>query len=149
MLALGKTFTLDPRLNADTIPIPGTRSFKLLLMNDKRWPWIILVPEFPDARDIEDVDHGGLEPVIGMLADLSRTLKEMGVCDSTNVATLSNVVTQLHWHVVGRREGDPNWPGPVWGYGKPVPYSPEEAQDFIDGFNAAWKRAIPSLRRLP
>ena len=149
MFGLGKTFTLDPRIAADTIAIPGTRPFKPLLMNDKRWPWIIIVPEFPDARDIEDIHHGGLEPIIGMLADVSKTLKEMNVCDSTNVGTLGNVVTQMHWHVVGRREGDPNWPGPVWGYGERFPYTSDEAKDFIDGFNAAWIRAIPFLRRLP
>ncbi len=149
MFGLSKTFSLDPRLEADTIAIPGQLHFTTRLMNDRRWPWIIVVPQVPDATDIEHLHHGGLEPLIGHLADISKTLKEMGVADSTNVGSLGNVVTQMHWHVVGRREGDPNWPGPVWGFGEREPYSKGDAKRFIDEFNEAWKRAVPFLRRLP
>ncbi len=149
MFGLSKTFVLDRRLEADTIAISGQSPFLTRLMNDRRWPWIIVVPQVPDAADIEDLGHGGLDPLISHLADISKTLKEMGVADSTNVATLGNVVTQMHWHVVGRREGDPNWPGPVWGYGERKPYLEDEAKRFVDEFNEAWKRAVPLLRRLP
>jgi diadenosine tetraphosphate (Ap4A) HIT family hydrolase len=34
-------------------------------------------------------------------------------------------VPQLHVHVLGRRADDPAWPGPVWGCGGPVAYTPE------------------------
>lgn len=43
-----------------------------------------------------------------------------------NVATLGNVVPQLHMHHVVRYKDDAAWPGPVWGNGKAVPYTPEE-----------------------
>jgi diadenosine tetraphosphate (Ap4A) HIT family hydrolase len=32
-----------------------------------------------------------------------------------NVGALGLLVPQLHLHVIGRREGDPCWPAPVWG----------------------------------
>ena len=129
--------------------LPGQHHFITRLMDDRRWPWIIVVPQIPDASDIDDIHRGGLESIVGHLADISKTLKEMGVADSTNVATLGNMVTQMHWHVVGRREEDPNWPGPVWGYGEREPYQQKETKQFIDEFGAAWKRAVPLLRRLP
>ena len=39
-----------------------------------------------------------------------------------NLGALGNIVRQLHVHVVARREGDPGWPGPVWGFGAAVAY---------------------------
>lgn len=44
-------------------------------------------------------------------------------CPRVNVASIGNLVPQLHLHVVGRRPGDACWPKPVWGnLGEPVPY---------------------------
>lgn len=43
-----------------------------------------------------------------------------------NIAALGNVVAQLHVHVVGRRQDDAAWPGPVWGVGIAEPYRPED-----------------------
>ena len=40
-----------------------------------------------------------------------------------NIGALGNLVPQLHVHVVGRRHGDPAWPGPVWGHSPAVPYA--------------------------
>jgi len=34
-----------------------------------------------------------------------------------NIGALGNIVPQLHLHLVGRHDGDPAWPGPVWGSG--------------------------------
>jgi diadenosine tetraphosphate (Ap4A) HIT family hydrolase len=46
------------------------------------------------------------------------------VVEKLNVGLLGNITPQLHAHVVGRRIGDPAWPGPVWGAGAPEPYAP-------------------------
>ena len=43
-------------------------------------------------------------------------------CSKINSAALGNIVRQLHVHIVARSEGDPGWPGPVWGYGMREPY---------------------------
>ncbi len=42
-----------------------------------------------------------------------------------NVAALGNMVPQLHLHHIVRFEGDPAWPGPVWGKQAPVAYTDE------------------------
>lgn len=128
---------LDPRLENDTMLIASGDAWQTRLMNDNRWPWIIVVPHAGDVQDIDDVQQDKLAALSDYLADISRALKKMGVCTSTNVATLGNVVTQMHWHVVGRREGDANWPEPVWGFETPLPYGKEEAEAFIDSFRKA------------
>jgi diadenosine tetraphosphate (Ap4A) HIT family hydrolase len=44
-----------------------------------------------------------------------------------NVASLGNMVRQLHVHIIARHEGDAAWPGPVWGIGEMVAYDEENA----------------------
>lgn len=46
---------------------------------------------------------------------LAETLKDTFAADKMNVATLGNVVSQLHMHVIVRRRDDIAWPAPVWG----------------------------------
>ncbi|MNH32067.1 hypothetical protein D3C79_924840 [compost metagenome] len=41
-----------------------------------------------------------------------------------NIATLGNVVSQLHMHVIVRRHGDVAWPAPVWGRVPAGEYAP-------------------------
>lgn len=134
------TFTLDPRLDADTIPILIEGTLSLRLVDDARWPWLMVVPMVADLADADNVPES-LRPALGrMLYRASALLKALELCDSTNVATLSNVVTQLHWHVVGRRAGDPGWPGPVWGHGQKVPYAEDEAAALVARIRDAWDK---------
>ena len=51
----------------------------------------------------------------------SRVLKNVTRCDKLNVATIGNVVPQLHVHIVARWKNDPLWPKPVWGHVSPRP----------------------------
>jgi diadenosine tetraphosphate (Ap4A) HIT family hydrolase len=136
---LSKTWVLDPRLDKDTILISSDTHLQTRLMNDKRWPWIIVVPVIHDVEDIEHYQPGGYNGLMQHLADISLALKEMHVCTSTNVATLGNVVKQMHWHVVGRSEGDPNWPAPVWGFEKAIPYGKADTAAFISDFKKAFR----------
>ncbi|MNC76872.1 hypothetical protein D3C75_1286890 [compost metagenome] len=41
-----------------------------------------------------------------------------------NVATLGNVVSQMHMHVIVRHKHDAAWPAPVWGKVPAVEYAP-------------------------
>lgn len=147
MFGLDKTWQIDERLETDAFLIASDGAFQTRLMNDSRWPWIIVVPIVHDAVDIEDYQRGGMAALMGHLADISKTLKEMDVATSTNVATIGNIVKQMHWHVVGRNEGDPNWPNPVWGFEERVPYSKRTADEFIEQYKAARKRSVSILNR--
>lgn len=147
MFGPDKTWQLDSRLEADTIFLWSNDDWQTRLLNDRRWPWIIVVPVRNDCVDIEDLEPATHAGLMQHLAGISKTLKAMGVATSSNVATIGNIVTQMHWHVIGRNEGDPNWPGPVWGFGQREPYTAQEAQAFIADFNAAWKKTVPLLNR--
>ena len=57
---------------------------------------------------------------------LSNGVRGMANVEKINVGALGNIVPQLHVHVVGRRRGDPAWPGPVWGHSPPQRHDPAD-----------------------
>ena len=134
---LTKGFQLDPRLAADTVPIGRLGLCELLLMDDSRWPWVILVPRRPGAvefHDLTPLDQTMLTFETGMVA---KALKELSGAAKINIGTLGNVVSMFHLHIVARHPADANWPGPVWGYGTRTPYDRKVATAFRDDIRHA------------
>ncbi len=121
-------FELDPRLAADTRPIGRLGLCELLLMDDSRWPWLILVPRRlgpGEFHELTPLDQTMLTFESGTVA---KALKEVTGAAKINIATLGNIVSMFHLHIVARDPGDANWPGPVWGFGERVPYESEAAE---------------------
>jgi diadenosine tetraphosphate (Ap4A) HIT family hydrolase len=130
-------FSLDARLEGDSEPVMWLGLCELRVMNDRRWPWLILVPQRPGAEEIHDMtplDQAMLTFEVNMVA---QALKTVTGCTKINTAALGNIVRQLHVHVVARSEGDPGWPGPVWGYGMREPYKGLALRQFAERIKAA------------
>lgn len=111
-------FELDPRLAADSHWVADGPVCQVRLMDDTRFPWLVLVPRIADAVewfDLVDADQHG---VFDEVAQAARLLREQSGCDKVNIGALGNIVRQLHVHVVARSHGDAAWPGPVWGSGE-------------------------------
>jgi len=139
-------FTLDPRLQADTHPVTSLPLCEVLLMNDARFPWLILVPRragMAEVADLTDADQARLWQEVNRAA---AGLRATAPCDKLNIGALGNIVRQLHVHVVARREGDAAWPGPVWGNGEAQPYDRDEREQLAEHLCAsmAAKRAAIS-----
>jgi diadenosine tetraphosphate (Ap4A) HIT family hydrolase len=113
---------LHPRLAADTIALAEWSLSRVRLMNDQRYGWIVLVPRAPGAREIHDLSPTQRAQLIEEIARASEALDKALKPNKINVGMLGNIVPQLHIHIIARREGDPAWPGPVWGHSDPVPY---------------------------
>jgi diadenosine tetraphosphate (Ap4A) HIT family hydrolase len=94
----------------------------VLLMNDARYPWLILVPRRAELVEIHDLKHAERMVLIEEINRASVGLKAVSEAAKVNVGALGNLVPQLHVHVVARRPGDAAWPGPVWGNGKAAAY---------------------------
>jgi len=118
------TFTLDPRLAADTAPVCDLALSRVLLMNDANYPWLILVPRLPDVTELIDLEENAQVQLTAEIARASAALKAVTACDKLNVAALGNVVPQLHVHVIARRRDDAAWPKPVWGAAPAKVYAP-------------------------
>jgi diadenosine tetraphosphate (Ap4A) HIT family hydrolase len=119
-------FALDPRLAADCILVADLPVSRLLLMNDSRFPWCILVPRVAGLRELHDLARPARAALLDEIETVSRGLIGLGGVDKINVGALGNLVPQLHVHVVGRRPGDAAWPRPVWGSGSAAPYAEAE-----------------------
>ena len=131
-------FSLDPRIEADTLPVTEFALSRVLLMNDARYPWLILVPRRADLSEIVDLPRAEQMTLMDEIARVSEILRAEPGVEKIKVGALGNIVRQLHVHVLGRRVGDPAWPGPVWGFGKSAPYTDEAARAMA----ARWKAML-------
>lgn len=116
-------FSLHPRLAADTLEIGDWPLCRVRLMNDSRFPWLILVPMRADMREIIDLLPGDQTALLQEINLASRALQTAYRPDKLNVAALGNMVPQLHIHVIVRATTDAVWPNPVWGQGAAQPYA--------------------------
>lgn len=118
-------FTLHPRLEADCIVMGDFPLSRLLLMNDARYPWFILVPRRNDISEIYQLEDQEQQQLQRESSLLGKHLMERFGGDKLNIAALGNLVSQLHIHHIVRYRDDETWPGPVWGVGITTPYAVE------------------------
>ena len=129
-------FVLHARLAADTDFIADWSLSRVLLMNDARFPWLILVPRREKAIELHDLRLEDRHELIEEISRASAGLKVGVAAAKINVGALGNLVPQLHLHVVARNPGDVAWPGPVWGLGVPVPYEPAARAELLARLSA-------------
>ncbi len=133
-------FTLHPTLARDTVEVTRLPLCRALLMNDRRFPWLILVPEREAVREIHQLSPADRTALVEEIARASEALERLFQPDKLNVGALGNIVPQLHVHVVARSAGDPAWPGPVWGSGPAAPYAERELAEIRAKLAAALAR---------
>jgi diadenosine tetraphosphate (Ap4A) HIT family hydrolase len=125
------TFALDPQLVADTHAVGEFTLSRVLLMDDARFPWLILVPRRAGMRELIDLAPAEQHTLLDEIARCASALREIFAPDKLNVAALGNVVAQLHVHVIARRREDAAWPRPVWGVGSREAYAPDARDALI------------------
>lgn len=121
-------FALDPRLAADTHLVGKGPLSELLLFDDARYPWFVLVPRRSGAEELVHLSVDDRETLQAESTALATALRSAFSVDKVNVGALGNVVRQLHVHHVGRRLDDPAWPGPVWGHAPRQPLADDACQ---------------------
>ncbi len=124
-------FSLDKRLAASTVHALDLTVSRVLVMDDARYPWLVLVPRRAHLTELFELDPTDRVMLTEELTIAAAKLKALTGCHKINVANLGNVVPQLHIHVIARNIGDPAWPGPVWGKGDAVPYEPKALEEFV------------------
>ena len=118
-------YALHPRLAADTHPLATLDLCELRLMDDANYPWLVLVPRISGARELLDLDTSQRHCLTDEIDLAARGVRAVFRPFKLNIATLGNLVPQLHVHVIARFEDDPAWPAPVWGRVAARPYTPE------------------------
>ena len=131
-------FALHPTLERDTAEVSRLTLCRLVLMKDRRFPWVILVPERENIREIHELGPEDRALLIEEIARVGEVMTRLFTPEKINVGALGNLVPQLHIHVVARFSGDPSWPGPVWGSGPAEPYPEGELDDLRERLAAAF-----------
>lgn len=140
---MAEAFQLDPAFEATSIALGPLALCEARLQNDARYPWIVLIPRAPSAREIEDLHPLNRPRLMDEIVLAGEAVRAVGQAlglpvEKLNVGALGNITPQLHVHVVGRRAGDPAWPGPVWGQGEAAALS----NDQVSAATAAARKAL-------
>ena len=123
-----ETFELDARLAADTHVVGDLELSRVLLMDDARFAWLIVVPRRAGMRDLIDLALDDQHVLLREIGRCAHALRDMDKPDKLNIAALGNVVAQLHVHVIARHQHDAAWPRPVWGAGTALHYDASTLQ---------------------
>lgn len=127
-------FKLNARLAKDTLYVSENAYSQILLMNDSRYPWFIIVPK-TNALEIFNLEEKWQLELNEQINLISIFLKSKYPKSILNIAKIGNIVQQLHIHVLARFENDFAWPNPVWGVGKMDKYNEKDSMILIDEFN--------------
>lgn len=133
-------FEMDERLVKDTVPLYSSTLCHIVLMNDSRYPWLVLVPHCAQVSEVFELSAEQQQQLWQETTQLAELLKVVFKADKINIATLGNVVSQLHMHIVVRMQNDTAWPDPVWGKGQARPYTAAGLQDIRQRLIAAFQR---------
>ena len=131
-------FDLDGRLETDSIFIADGPLSQFRLMNDARYPWIVLVPKIAVASEWIDLPQEQQQTLLAEINIAGKILRENFPCEKVNIGALGNIVRQLHVHVIARTSEDEAWPGPVWGQGNAKAYSAAELEILIGKLRRAF-----------
>ncbi len=132
-------FVLNQRLKDDTVEVLSLKLSLVLLMKDRSFPWLILVPKPENIREIHELSAKDRAVLMEEMSLASKVIEMLYKPDKINIGALGNVVPQLHIHVIGRFRTDRAWPGPVWGTGPAEPYSEDELRVVCERFRAAFE----------
>lgn len=131
-------FQLDPRLAADSVFVADGPLSQVRLMDDSRFPWIVLVPRVAEVSEWIDLEGSQQRLLLAEINQLSQLLRVEPEVTKLNIGALGNIVRQLHVHLVGRHPGDAAWPGPVWGSGSAQRFAPDALRQRV----AAWAQRL-------
>jgi diadenosine tetraphosphate (Ap4A) HIT family hydrolase len=125
-------FVLDPRLAADSIFVADGPLSQVRLMDDTRFPWLVLVPRVADVSEWLELDGSQQRLLLAEINQAGQLVREQPGVQKLNIGALGNIVRQLHIHLVGRHAEDDAWPGPVWGNGAAIRHEPQALQTCLE-----------------
>ena len=105
------------------------------LIDNSKFPWIILIPNRKNVTDITELDSKDQTLLMKEIVHCSKLMKKIFKTKKLNIEKIGNIVAQLHIHVISRSMKDSTWPLSVWVV-KGKPYS-----------NALLKKTITKVKK--
>ena len=138
-------FVLDPRLEDASVPVADWPLCTIRLKDDARFHWLLLVPRRAGAVELTDLVEADYDQLCAEMRTATRLVLDLARPDKVNVATLGNVVPQMHVHVIARFRSDPAWPDPVWCHGAGATYPPHALAMLADRYAKAARLQFQAL----
>lgn len=133
-------FELNQRLAQGGFDFGSLGICRVLLKNNAVFPWMILVPEIDESiTELHQLSASDYASVSFTIRQISEFVQRQFSPDKINVASIGNIVRQMHIHIVARYESDPAWPGVVWSCDKKKPYGKNQALEI----HSAYQKALP------
>jgi len=101
-------FSLHPQLVADCHILGRYQHCHVLLQRNAAVPWFIIVPETEETEFLL-LDTALQMEVLSLASQLRHFMSKQLAVEKTNMATIGNIVPQLHMHVIGRSEQKRIW----------------------------------------
>lgn len=136
------SFVLHAQLAKDCRVLGCFSLSMLLLMNDSHYPWLILVPKRHGITEVHNLNQCDQQQLMRESCALSQMMETVFSPDKINIATLGNIVPQLHIHHIARFVDDAAWPAPVWGKFTSIPYKQQALDEMC-------MRVVQNLMRKP
>ena len=94
--------------------ITNLKLCSIRLFNNKKFPWIILIPKRKEIKDITDLKSKDQIILMNEIVFSSKIMKKVFKTKKLNVEKIGNIVPQLHIHIIARYKHDLTWPLSVW-----------------------------------
>jgi diadenosine tetraphosphate (Ap4A) HIT family hydrolase len=124
-------FTLDPILKRDSHYLTELKLCQIRLMDNSNYPWLILVPMKNNIIEITDFEQTDYDLFNQEIRKVAKILQNEFKPDKLNIATIGNVVPQMHVHIIARFKNDTLFPKTVWG-SQFLPYDEESLKAIKD-----------------
>ena len=108
-------FELDGKLKEDSLILGSFKLCMLLRIKDQNYPWYVLVPQRASLREVYELNEADRQQYYKESHQVCEALVAFYKPDKINLASIGNVVAQLHIHHIARFRDDISWPAPVWG----------------------------------
>jgi|TARA_B110000914_G_C15180890_1_gene317277 diadenosine tetraphosphate (Ap4A) HIT family hydrolase len=84
------------------------------LIDNSRFPWIILIPKRRNIADIFQLSSKDQNLLMKEIVIASKIMKKTFKAFNLNIEKIGNIVSQLHVHIIARSKKDSSWPLSVW-----------------------------------
>ena len=115
----------------DTHLIVDLKLCSIRLIDNAKFPWIILIPKRKNINDISELNSKDQMLLMKEIVHCSNLMKKIFKTKKLNVEKIGNIVPQLHIHIIARSTKDSTWPLSVWVV-KVKPYSKESLKKIIN-----------------
>ena len=130
--------SIDKNFLKDSYYINRLKLCTIRLINNSKFPWIILIPNRKNKTDITDLNSKDQILLIKEIVHCSKLMKKIFKTSKLNVEKIGNKVPQLHIHIIARFKKDSSWPLSVWVV-KGKPYTKKALSETISKINKAFK----------